>query len=71
MKTVKDLIEFLKTQDQSLKVRVVYDGMDCPLNIFRPSAECERQNILYFSDSTNDPKYEYPEILFTSGHREV
>ena len=60
MKTVKDLIEFLNTQDGSLPVQIVYDGYESDLNafIFR--------NRLCFSDSTYDPDYKDPEILFRS-----
>lgn len=65
MKTVAELIEFLKTQPQDLKVLVNYDGYKSDLNclIF--------QDIMYFSKETFVPDYDGDYIwaestLFTS-----
>lgn len=64
MKTVKELIEFLKTQDPDKKIMVSYDGMESDLNIMNYAG------LLCFSNDVYTPDYECPEILFKSKVKE-
>lgn len=59
-KTVKDLIEYLKTKDQEMYILLLYDGMFTDINIF------EETGSLVFSDGMLDSNYKDAKIEFTT-----
>lgn len=65
MKTVKDLIEYLKTKDQGLPLVCQYDGYIQSLNVF------EYKGRLVFSESKRNHDYEDAAIEFTSYYRDT
>lgn len=60
MKTVQDLIDFLKTQKSDMPVQVVYDGFEQHLFIY------EFKDRLCISSDNYDPDFKDPKILFQS-----
>lgn len=60
MRTVKDLINYLKTKDENLPLQIQYDGYIENLNIF------EHENTLIFTNSDLNKDYEEAKIEFTT-----
>lgn len=62
MKKVKDLIEFLKTQDPEMPIQIIYDTFESNVNIF-----VTKSKRLCISNDDYDPEVEdYVKVLFYS-----
>lgn len=59
MKTVAELIEFLKTQPQDMRVESAYDGSDWELYVFQDNGVLRFSSQIYGNDHNFDV-----EILF-------